>query len=379
MALVLNEEQQLLKESAKAFLTDKAPVAAIRKLRDERDETGYDPDLWHEMAEMGFAGVLIEEEYGGSGFGYVGAGVIMEEMGRTLAASPMLATAVLGVSALNSAGTREQKSEILPKIANGELTIALAVDESPRHRPANTALKVERESGDFVLNGRKTFVLDGHSADKLIVSARTSGEAGDETGITLFLLDRQADGISVERTVMVDSRNAATINFESVRVGNAEVLGGVDEGFAVLQSVLDAGCICLAAEMSGLSQETFERTVTYLQERKQFGELIGTFQSLQHRAAHLFCEIENGKSVVLSALQALDDGDEKASLLASLAKAKLGKVAKLAGNEGVQMHGGIGMTDEFEIGFFMKRARAAMATFGDIGYHSDRFASLSGY
>jgi alkylation response protein AidB-like acyl-CoA dehydrogenase len=303
----------------------------------------------------------------------------MEEMGRTLASSPMLATAVLGVSALNSAGTSEQKTDILPKIASGDLTLALAVDESARHAPAKTALKVERDGGDFVLNGRKTFVLDGHSADKLIVSARTSGEAGDESGITLFLLDRNAAGISVERTVMVDSRNAATINFSGVRVGNSEVLGGVDEGFAVLQSVLDAGCICLAAEMSGLSQEAFERTVTYLQERKQFGELIGSFQSLQHRAAHLFCEIENGKSVVLSAMQALDAGDDNASLLASLAKAKMGKVAKMASNEGVQMHGGIGMTDEFEIGFFMKRARAAMTALGDVGYHSSRFASLSGY
>ncbi len=379
MALILNEEQQLLKDTAKAFLQDNAPVEQVRVLRDSEDARGYSADLWKEMAELGFAGVLIDEEFGGAGFGYVGAGIVMEEMGRTLAASPMLATAILGVTALNLAGTDEQKAEILPAIAAGDVTMALAVDEGPRHAPAQTALKVERDGGDFVLNGSKDFVLDGHTADKLVVAARTSAEPGSEDGVTLFLLDRSAEGIDVTRNIMVDGRNAATITFDAVRIGNAQVLGGVDEGYGLLERILDAGRICLAAEMSGLSQEAFERTVAYLQERKQFGELIGTFQGLQHRAAHLFCEIENGKSVVIAALQALDSGDDKTAILASLAKAKMGKVAKLANNEGVQMHGGMGMTDEFEIGFFMKRARVAMTTLGDIAYHSNRFASLSGY
>ncbi len=180
---------------------------------------------------------------------------------------------------------------------------------------------------------------------------------------------------------MVDSRNAAVIRFTNARIGNAQVLGGVDEGFELLETTLNAGRICLAAELSGIAQEAFERTVLFLLARKQFDTLIGSFQALQHRAAHLFCEIENGKSVVLKALQALDDdgGDDKVAMLASLAKAKLGKVARLATNEGVQMHGGMGMTDEFDIGLYMKRARAATTTFGDVAYHSDRYARLAGY
>lgn len=379
MALVLTEEQQLLKDSAKGFLEEKAPVAALRRLRDEKDATGFDRDLWKQMAEQGFAGILVPEEQGGLGFGFVGAGVVLEQMGRTLTASPMLSTAVLGATALVKGGTDAQKSALLPAIAAGDLILALAVDEAARHAPAQVATTAEASGNGWKLSGAKTFVLDGHVADKLIVSARTSGEPGSRKGITLFLVDAKAAGVAAERTIMLDARNAARLTLDGVQVSGDDVIGEVDGGFALLDAVLDAGRACLAAEMLGVAGESFERTVDYLKQRDQFGKKIGEFQALQHRAAHLFCEIELARSVVLKTLQAMDEGDIRAPALASLAKGKLGQVAQLATNEAVQMHGGIGMTDDFDIGFYMKRARAAAETFGDAAFHGDRMARLAGY
>jgi alkylation response protein AidB-like acyl-CoA dehydrogenase len=379
MALVLTEEQQMLRDAAKGFLTAKSPVAALRKLRDDKSADGFDRSLWRDMAEQGFAGVLVPESHGGVGFGFVGAGLIAEEMGRTLCASPMMGSAILGASAVLAGGSDALKSALLPKIAAGEMLLALAVDELARHSPAHVKTRAEQSGNGFKLSGAKTFVLDGHVADKLIVSARTSGDHTDTDGITLFLVDRAAAGVSVKRTIMVDSRNAAEIVLENVQVSGDDVLGSVGDGFALLDKVLDGGRACLAAEMLGVAAHSFEQTVDYLKQREQFGKKIGEFQALQHRAAHLFCEIELGRSVVLKALQALDAGDTRAPALVSLAKAKMGDVAKLATNEAVQMHGGIGMTDDFDIGFFMKRARAAMDTFGDLAFHGDRLARITGY
>jgi alkylation response protein AidB-like acyl-CoA dehydrogenase len=379
MALVLNDDQQMIKDSAAGFLADKTPVAQLRTLRDSQDADGFSRTAWKEMAEQGFAGVLVPEAHGGVGLGLVAAGVICEQMGRTLTASPMLATAVLGATALVKGGSDAHKAALLPGIADGSLLMALACDEKARHNPRYVETTATPSGNGWKLSGTKTFVLDGHVADKLIVAARTSGEVGSSKGITLFVVDAKAAGVTRERTIMVDSRNAANLTLHDVQVSGDDVLGPVDGGFALLDQVLDAGRVCLAAEMLGVSSEAFDRTVDYLKNRDQFGKKIGEFQALQHRAAHLFCEIELGRSVVLKALQALDDGDVRGPALASLAKAKLGEVTKLATNEAVQMHGGIGMTDDFDIGFFMKRARAAAETFGDHAFHGDRMARFAGY
>lgn len=379
MPLVLNEEQEMLREAARGFLVEKAPVANLRKLRDERSETGYDQHLWKEMAEMGWAGILIDEEYGGADFGFVGAGVLAEEMGRTLTASPFLSTSVLAATALQKYGTDAQKQEYLPKIATGDLTSALAVDEHSKHGPLKTELKAEKSGNGFRLSGKKTFVSDGHVADKLIVAARTSGSAGDADGISLFMIDRQNAGIDVERTIMVDSRNAARIDFDNVEATGDDLLGEADNGYMALEGILSAGRAGLAAEMSGSSQQAFSMTVDYLKERKQFDQVIGTFQALQHRAAHLYAEIELVKSVVLKALQDLDENFGLAGITCSLAKAKAGEVAKLASQEAVQLHGGIGMTDEYDIGFYMKRIRVAQEMFGDGAFHMDKLAQMRGF
>jgi len=379
MALVLNEEQRLLQDTAKDFLSKYAPIASLRKLRDEHNPIGYDPALWLQMTEMGWASVILPEAYGGLEFGFLGLGVVLEESGRTLTASPLFASAVVGASAVLLGGSEQQKQMLLPQIASGDLTLALALEESHHHRPTHIATTANMQGDDFVLNGNKCFVLDGHSANKLIVVARSSGTESDSVGLTLLLVDRNAKGISCHRTIMADSRNAANITFENVIVPAADILGTVDNGWSILEPVLDRGRVAIAAEMMGCALETFERTVAYLKEREQFGVKIGSFQALQHRAAHMQSELELCRSVLLQALSTVDDAPEQLPLLASLAKARLNVLVKLVTNEAVQMHGGIGVTDDLEIGFFLKRARVAMQIFGDTGFHKDRYATLCSY
>ena len=378
MALVLNEEQQLLKESAEGFLAEKAPVSQLRKLRDDADETGFSKELWSEMSEMGFAGLLVDEEQGGTGFGYVGAGIVAEAMGKTLSASPFVASCVVAASVIKAAGSDAQKEALLPAIAAGEIIVTLAVDETSRHAPEETALKAEKSGDGYKLSGMKTFVPEGHVADKIIVLARTSGEAGDTDGLSLFLVDRGASGLIVDRTISADSRNWAKLTFEGVSVGADALLGREDKAFGALDRALDGARIVVASDLLGIAQHCFDETVEYLKERKQFGVPIGSFQALQHRAAELYGEIEVTRSAVLKALQLADAGGDVA-WFASLAKAKASKTAELATNEAIQMHGGIGMTDEFDMGFYIKRARVLQHLYGDFNYHADRFARCSGY
>ncbi|KAA1194430.1 acyl-CoA dehydrogenase [Pseudohalioglobus sediminis] len=379
MALVLNEEQRFLQQSAREFLGDNAPVASLRALRDSRDPLGYSSQLWQQMAELGWASIILPEEYGGLDFGFTGLGLVMEEAGRTLTASPLFASAVVGASALLLGGSETHKQNLLSQVAAGELTLALALEESPHHRPTRIATSATADGDGFLLNGCKTFVVDGHSADQLLVVARSSGDSNGADGLSLFLVPRDAAGVSIQRTIMADSRNAANITLEQVRVSAEDLVGELDHGWQVLEPVLDRGRIALSAEMLGIALETFDRTVEYLKEREQFGVLIGSFQALQHRAAHMQTQLELSRSVVLQALSAVDDTPEQVPLMASLAKARLNQLVKLVTNEAVQMHGGIGVTDDLEIGFFLKRARVAMQIFGDTGFHKDRYATLCGY
>jgi alkylation response protein AidB-like acyl-CoA dehydrogenase len=379
MALVLNEEQSMLRDSARGLIGDKAPVSHLRQLRDSRDATGFSRELWQAFVEMGLAGLLVPEEFGGSGLGCVEAGIVMEEIGRTLMPSPFLSTAVLAASALARGGSAAQKSQHLPKISNGSLLAALAIDEGAKHRPLQTSLQAKRSGNGFKLNGAKAFVVDGHTADLLIVAGRSAGSPGDRDGLTLFLVDPKAKGIATERTAMVDSHNAARITFENVEVDSDHVLGEVDQGHQLLEGVLNIGRGAVASEMVGLTDEVFNRTVSYLKERKQFGKAIGEFQALQHRAAKLYIEIEITRAAVLKALQALDANFENAVAAVAVAKARAGSTTTLAVQEGVQMHGGMGMTDEFDIGFFMKRARVCEELFGDANFHADQLARARSY
>lgn len=379
MALVLNEDQLMLKDAAAGFLAEKAPIAELRRLRDAGSKAGFSEPLWTEMAEMGWPGIAVPEEFGGLGFGYAGLGIVLEQMGRNLSVSPLQASILVGATAIERLGSDAQKQELLPKLAAGELTLALAIQEGNHHAPHKTAMTATRDGDGWVLDGRKVLVFDGHSADTLIAVARTAGSAGEDAGLSLFLVDANADGVATEKVTMLDSRNSATITFNQVRVGSDSLLGPENEAYDPLQRVLDIANIGLSAELLGLSVEAFERTMGYLKERKQFGVLIGSFQGLQHRSAEMYAQLELARSIVIKSLQAVDADADNLSTLASACKAKLCEVATLVTNEAIQMHGGIGMTDEFDIGFFIKRARVAQQAYGDYSYHLDRFARLNDY
>jgi acyl-CoA dehydrogenase len=379
MALVLNEEQVMLKDAAAGFLAEKATVSHQRELRDNGDEQGFSTEVWAEMAGMGWAGIAIAEEYGGLGYGYTGLGLVLEQAGRHLSPSPLQSTVLVAATLIAELGSAEQKEQLLPAIAGGEQLVSLALQEGGHHAPQQTATSAVREGDAFLLNGTKLMVLDATVAQAFIIIARTAGEPGDEQGLSAFLVDAGSAGLTVERRSLVDSRNSGAVTLANVRVSAANLLGTEGAAWAGLNRTLDIANIGLSAELLGLSAEAFERTVAYLKERKQFGRVIGSFQGLQHRAAELFAELELARSIVLQALHAIDDGEENLALVASAAKAKLCEVAQRATNEAIQMHGGIGMTDEHEIGFFIKRARVVQHCFGDYNYHLDRFALLNGF
>ncbi len=379
MSLVLNEEQAQLQDSAKKFIQERSPVSALRALRDSESADGIDQQVWKEMAELGWAGILVNEDFGGLGLGPSWMGLITEECGRGLSANPLLSSAILSASLIQELGSGEQKESLLGAISAGELICALAIDEGPHHQTSKVAVEAKTDGDNFVLNGEKVFVLDGHIADKVIVIARTSGDTNDKEGISAFIIDKDTSGLEISRSHMVDFHNASKIKLNNVSVASSALLGEVGQAFSGLEKTIDIANACIAAEILGATQEAFERVVEYLKTRVQFDVLIGSFQALQHRAADMFSEIELTKSAVRKALSALEEGSDKSGLYVSMAKSLANETGQLVSNEGIQMFGGIGMTDEEEIGFFIKRIRVLMQTFGGASYHKKRYAELSGF
>ncbi|WP_294188991.1 acyl-CoA dehydrogenase family protein [uncultured Sphingomonas sp.] len=375
MPLFLNDEQTMLRDTAKDFVAEHAPVSHMRALRDADDQTGFSRDLWKQFAEMGFTGMLIGEDQGGLGLGHVEAGVVLEEIGRNLSPSPFLSTAVAAVEALKGSA---QADRWFPGIIAGDTVVGLAIDEGAKHRNA-VAMKAERSGNGFKLTGAKQFVTHGHVADLLIVAARTAGSADDYDGVTLFAVPRDAANLSARAERLTDASLAARIEFDGVEVDADAVIGEVDAGRDPLGRLLRAGRTGAAAEMLGVGGGAMDMTLGYLKERKQFGTVIGSYQALQHRAAHLYAEMEVARAAVLKAQQLLDLGDDRVDAAVSVAKAMTGIATTLAVQEGVQMHGGIGMTDEYDIGFYMKRGRVLAEMFGDANFHADQLARASGY
>ena len=371
--LILSEEETMLAESARGFLDADAPVSKLRKMRD--DGKTHDPALWAEMAAMGWCGVLVPEDNGGVDMGHAAAGVIAHELGKTLAVSPFLSTAVMAATALKQVDSAAS-AERLSAIAEGRLTYALALDETSKFAPENSQLACEKSGNGFRLNGQKSFVVDGGFADRVLVLAR-SGEGPED--LTLFDLPADRAGITRNDQAMIDSRNAARVEFDNVDATGDDIIGAAGDAMTVLRPALQAGQAALSAEMTGLAAGAADMTVGYLKERQQFGRPIGSFQALQHRAAHLWCEMEVTGSAILHAGRMLDSDPNNAAMAVSLAKARAIKTAKLAVIEGVQMHGGIGMTDAFDMGFFMKRARVASEWLGDYGYHAEQVAAARGF
>lgn len=377
MKLTLDEEQVRIKENARRFFGEVAPVRELRRLRDRGG--GYDPDIWRQMVELGFSATTIAEADGGLGLGYATLGAIFEEAGHTLCASPLFASLVLGASVIELCGSMEQRKVLLQPIADGQLTLALALEEGHHHAPWQVACSASRTAQGYILNGRKNLVLDGNTADQIIVVARTAGSPGDRAGLSFFLVDAKASGLVRERMDLIDSRDAARLEFNAVQIESEALLGMEGQAFEVVQQVMDRARAVLAAEMLGGTLELFERTLAYLREREQFGVKIGTFQALRHRAAKLYTEIQLARSAIMAALSALDERSAECASLVSMAKCRANDVYQVVSNEAIQMHGGIGVTDELDIGLFLKRARVAIQCFGDSRFQRDQFAAQQGY
>lgn len=378
MAL-LTEEQSLLQDQARSWATEQSPVTAFRAMRDSGIEQRFEPATWQSMIDMGWTGILVPEEHGGSDLGYMTFGVVLEQLGRQLTASPLFASALVGASALRLGGSREQQAQWLPAIVDGSAILTLAVDEGPRHNPSQISLTAKAAGSGYQLTGGKRFVPEGSAATAFVVPARTSGSAGDEAGITLFIVPADAKGVSRHSLSMVDSRGYAHVDFDSVSVGSEHVLGEVDSGFSLLDAILDRGRAGLGAEMIGTASAAFDMTLEYLKTREQFGRVIGSFQALGHRAAVLYTDMELARSCAEAALQGIDGNADNVAELCSLSKAKVGDFLHVMSRQLIQIHGGIGMTDEFDAGFYLKRARPLEALYGTPGFHRDRYARTLGF
>ncbi len=352
---VLSEEQEMLRHMAREWTTNESPVAVFRKLRDSGD--GFDRGAWQAMAGMGWTGVVIPEAHGGSDFGWLSMGLVVEELGKTLTASPLTASTV-AASAIMLGGSADQQAKWLPRIASGEAIATLAVDEGPCHDPA----KIEARVSNGKLTGTKAFVAEAHGADVFVVAASDG----------LYLVAK-GDGVTVSGRSLTDQRSHAEVTFDGA---SAEKLAGGDD--TVLTDVLDRARILAAAEMLGMAQAVFDMTLDYLKQRVQFNQVLSSFQALQHRMADLFGDLAMMRSAVEGGLQAVDSGFgvERA---ATLAKAEANRVLHKVTNEGIQLHGGIGMTDEYDVGFYLKRARVLEAKWGSTAFLRDRFATLAGY
>ncbi len=375
----LNETQSLIRDQAKSWVSEQAPVAKFRELRDSKNELAFDQKTWASMVEMGWTGIIVPEAYGGSELGYLTFGLILEETGRHLTASPLFASALVGATSVILGGSDDMKQAVLPGIVSGEQTVTMALEDGPRHNPAQTAMKAEKSGDGYTLSGSKTFVMEGLAATSYIVVARTSGAAGDEDGITLFHVPADAAGISKTGMSLVDSRGYANVEFSNVAVDAAAVLGTLDGGMPLLEQILDRARAGLCAEMHGTASQAFDMALDYLKTRVQFGQVIGSFQALGHRAADLFTGKELTRSCFEAALQAIDDDADDVPELVSVAKARVGEYLHEMSNQLIQIHGGIGMTDEFDAGFYLKRARVLETAFGNQAYHRDRFARILGF
>ncbi len=374
-SLLLNDEQKMLSKTAHEFIRERAPAARIRTFRDSEDQVGFSRELWNEMAELGWLGLQIPEEYDGLGLGFFDLCVVLEQSGRELMPEPFVSTLLLGTQALLLGGTEAQKKTLLPGIAAGETLVTVGYEEGGRHGDHSKVETVARESaGGFELSGEKIQVLDGHLADRIIVSAATS-----DADFTLFMVDPVQSGVTITRQNRIDGLNSAIVRLDRVSIGRDSIVGDLDGGAKLLRAVFDRASVGLAAQMLGGSEQAFADTIEYIKEREQFGVPIGSFQALQHRAVSVFTEIALTRSVVLAAARAIDEAPDDVPKLASLAKATASETFLHAAKEAIQMHGGIGVTDEHDIGFYIKRAQAAYMTFGTPSQHRQRWAELHGY
>lgn len=378
MGMILTEEQVMIQDSAREFCATQAATEQLRKLRDKKDIVGYEPKVWQEMCALGWSGVIVPEAFGGTGLGLQELGIILMEIGRTLMPSPLISNVLLGTKALLLGGSKRQQQQYLPDIVSGDHNMAFALDETPRYNPFEVALTAQQNGGNFKLNGKKILVMDGMTANTIIVVARTDGQ--NQAGLSLFLVPADCPGLKRVQLATSDSRAYANLELCDVEVDQDALLGELNQGASLLGSLLDYASTGIAAKLLGITEQAFEMTLEHLKERSQFGVLIGSFQALKHRMADMFCELQLARSTVLDALDKADGENPDAfALSASLCKAKTCEIARKITNEAVQMHGGIGVTDEHNIGLFLKRSRVLEYMFGNVDWHQNRYAQLQGY
>lgn len=380
MNLALTDEQELIAATAADFMREKSPVSRFRALRDSKDVVGYSKSLWKEMAELGWAGIPFDEKNGGAEMGMAELVTVLEAAGTCLAPEPFLSSVLLCGQILHRAGSEEQKKTWLDPLIDGTHCLALANQEAgSRYDLAKVATKAVRHRDGYQISGEKIQVLDGYAADALIVCARTSGVDDDPNGLSLFCLEAGAKGVTRARQERVDHRSTAVIQFDAVAVDASARIGEEGGGLEILGQVVDIATVGLCAEMLGGMSQAFALAIEHLKQREQFGVKIGTFQALKHRAARLFMEIELCRAAVLASARAIDERDDRVAQLVSLAKAQCSDAYVHVANEAVQFFGGVGVTDEYDIGFYLKRARVAELSFGDSAFHRDRWASLRSY
>ena len=370
-----NEEQELLRNTARKFFENECPSDTVRRLMETPE--GINPELWKKLAEQGWLGLIYPEPYDGMGLGLVDLVVLMEEMGRAVAPGPYFSTVLLGGLAILEAGSEGQKKEWLPRIAAGDKRVALAwMEPSAQLGPAGVTLNAVEKGGRYTLSGTKLFVHDAHTADALVVAARTRPGAGAD-GVSLFLLPRGTKGVAVTLLPTMDqTRKLCEVACADVTVGADALLGAAEAGWAPLARVLDRATVALCAEMCGGAQKVLDMTVEYAKIRQAFGRPIGSYQGVKHRAADMLVDVENSKSITYYAAWALDEGSPEAPLAVSMAKAYVSDAFRRVAAAGIQLHGGIGFTWEHDLHLYFKRAKGSEFTFGDATHHRERVAQL---
>lgn len=374
----LSEEQRLLKESIDGLLSDAYDFEQRKKYRAEKD--GWSRGVWNKLAEQGLLGLPFAEADGGFGGGAVETMIVMEALGRALVVEPYLATVVLGGGFLRHGGSEAQRAAHLPGLIDGSRTMAFAqLEKNSRYDLADVSTTAKKNGDGWVIDGAKFVVLHGDAADTLVVTARTGGGQRDRKGIGVFLVPRDAKGVSIKGYPTQDGLRAADITFEGVAIGADAAIGNPEDALGLIERVVDEARIAMCAEAVGLMEEALKTTVEYIKTRKQFGVVIGTFQALQHRASDMFVELEQGRSMAMYATMAsnFEDAKERAAAVAA-AKVQIGRSARFVGQQSIQLHGGVGMTEEFKIGHYFKRLTMIETSFGDTDYHLRRLSEQGG-
>lgn len=374
-----SEDQELLRAAARKFLDAECPAAFVRKMME--DDSAHATELWKKTAELGWLGILVPEQHGGSGGSFLDLVVVLEEMGKSLMPGPFFATVLLGSTAVLAGGSEEQQAAILPRVAAGDWVMSLAqVEQSGRYDAGGIGMQATPTGGDFVLSGDKLFVPDAHVADQLVVAARTSGDPRSgtpEDGITLFLVDAQAPGVAVTQLKTVDmTRRQCRVAFRDVAVGRAQVLGEVDRGWPTLRRVLDYAVAGLCTEMVGTGQQALDMAVAYAKERVQFGKPIGSFQAVKHKCVDMMVQVENARSLTYYAAWTVDENVADATQAVPMAKAYCSDMCKTVTSEAIQVHGGIGFTWEHDMHLFYRRGLASEAAFGSAPTHREAVAKI---